>query len=212
MLVGDFTAVNSFTRNRVARLLTDGQVDTAFNPGSGADNFINAVAIQPNGAILIGGGFSSYTGTSRNGLARLTSSGALDTTFNPGAGINPGDTASSAIQAIALQSDGRIIIAGNFTTYNSVAINRVARLNADGSLDTTFNNLGSGPNDRVYSVAVDGSGRIILGGAFTSINGVLANRIARLNVDGSLDSSFSGLGAGPNGDVYAARLMEAGAS
>lgn len=78
--------MNTSSRNRVARLLNDGQIDTTFNPGSGADNYINAIALQPDGRILLGGGFSSYNGLSRNGVARINADGSLDATFNPGAG------------------------------------------------------------------------------------------------------------------------------
>ncbi len=166
LLVGDFTAVNTATRNRIARLLPGtvfangsidfqaGQMDTTFTPGSGADNFINALALQPDGSIIIGGGFSSYTGVSRNGIARVTSTGSLDTSFDPGAGVNPGDTADKAIQSLALMPDGRVVAAGNFTTFNSQNFNRVVRLTASGAVDTAFNSLGVGPNDRVYAVVV----------------------------------------------------------
>ena len=200
VIVGDFTAVNTTPRNRVARLLNDGSLDTTFNPGSGADGFINAVVLQPDGRILIAGGFSSFVGTSRNGVARLTTTGALDTTFDPGAGINPGDTVASAVQAIALQPDGRILLAGNFTTYNSQNFNRIVRLNTNGSVDASFNGLGAGPNDRVNAITVytNGtlSGKILVAGSFTRVNGQVFNRLCRLNAYGSVDSTFSALGSG----------------
>ncbi|MEN9573245.1 MAG: hypothetical protein RL514_1100 [Verrucomicrobiota bacterium] len=230
LIVGDFTAVNTVPRNRVARLLPGiaftnqatgivsgidyqaGQLDTTFAPGSGADNFINTVVVQTNGAILIGGGFSSYTGVSRNGIARLTSTGALDTTFDPGAGVDPGDTADKAIQSLALLADGRVVAAGNFTTFNSQSFNRVVRLTATGGVDPTFSGLGIGPNDRVYSVvaytnsASPHFNKLLIAGAFTSVNGVTLNHLARLNVDGSVDASFNAFGAGVDGDIFSVAL------
>lgn len=212
ILAGDFTAVNTSSRNRVARLLSDGQIDTTFNPGSGADNYINAIALQTDGRILLGGGFSSYTGVSRNGVARINADGSLDATFNPGAGVNPGDVVDNAVQAIALQTDGRVVVAGNFTTFNSAPYNRVVRLTATGAADPTFNALGAGPNDRVYAVAVYPStsalhaNKILIAGAFTTVGGQIRNGLTRLNADGSVDLTFSGLGSGPNNAVFAVAL------
>ncbi|MBL0025187.1 MAG: T9SS type A sorting domain-containing protein [Saprospiraceae bacterium] len=155
-----------------------------FNPGTGANDLIQRIAIQNDGKIIIVGRFNSYNGTSRNRVARLNADGSLDETFNPGTGAND-DVWSSAIQ-----SDGRIIIGGNFTSVNEMSRNRIARLNADGSLDGTFN-PGTGANDDVWSSAIQSDGRIIIGGNFTTYGGTARNRITRLNPDGSLDASFN---------------------
>lgn len=219
IIVGDFTAVNTTPRNRVARLMTNGGLDTLFNPGSGADGFINAVALQPDGRIVIAGGFSSFVGTSRNGVARLLTNGALDTSFDPGAGIDTGDTIDKAVQAIALQPDGQILLAGNFTTFNSQLFNRVVRLNTNGSVDAAFTGLGAGPNDRVNAIAVYTTnntadpnlvGKILVAGAFTSVNGTLLNHLARLNADGSLDTTFNSFGSGADGDIFALAIQSDG--
>ncbi|MEJ5263988.1 MAG: T9SS type A sorting domain-containing protein [Bacteroidales bacterium] len=180
---GDFTSYNSTPRNRIARLNADGSLDTTFNPGTGPDNFVDAIALQSDGKIIIGGYFTSYNSTPRNRIARLNADGSLDTTFNPGTGPN------NIITAIALQSDGKIIIGGVFTSYNGTPINRIARLNADGSLDTTFN-PGTGPNNIITAIALQSDGKIIIGGVFTFYNGKESNIIARLNTDGSLDPEF----------------------
>jgi uncharacterized delta-60 repeat protein len=187
---GFFTSYNGTAINRIARLNADGSLDTGFNPGMGANNTITTTAIQADGKIIIGGGFTSYNGTAINLIARLNADGSLDTSFNPGTGAN------SAITTTAIQADGKIIIGGAFTSYNGTAINRIARLNADGSLDTGFN-PGMGANNTISTTAIQADGKIIIGGAFTSYNGTVArNRIARLNADGSLDTGFNpGTGA-----------------
>src|ERR1035437_220783 len=91
--------------------------------------------------------------------------GVNDTTFNPA-----GQGADNRVYATAIQSDGKIIIAGLFTTYNGTAINRIARLHTNGSLDTTFHQV-TGANNDVYSITLQSDGKIIIGGLFTTYNG-----------------------------------------
>jgi hypothetical protein len=88
------------------------------------------------------------------------------------------------VNAIALDSSGKPIVGGNFTTVNGTPRNRIARLNTDGTLDTTFN-PGSGMDNRVEAIALDSSSKLLVGGAFTKVNNITRNRIARLNTDGS---------------------------
>jgi len=83
---GSFSSVNGVTRSRVARLNADGSLDTGFDPGSGASSTVNAVAVQADGKVLIGGSFSSVNGVTRSRVARLNTDGSLDTGFNPGSG------------------------------------------------------------------------------------------------------------------------------
>lgn len=97
---------------------------------------------------------------------------------------------------MAVQPDGKILIAGNFTGFNTIPLERVARLNADGSLDETFDTE-SGANDRIYSVVLQSDGKILAGGRFTAFKGTDRKGIARLNSDGTLDTSFDpGSGVG----------------
>ena len=180
---GVFTSYNGTALNRIARLNADGSLDTSFDPGTGANNTVRSIAVQTDGKIIIGGVFTIYNGTGRNFIARLNADGSLDTSFDPGTGAN------SSIESIAVQADGKIIIGGFFTTNNGIARNRIARLNADGSLDTSFD-PGTGANGTVRSIAVQADGKIITGGSFTSYNGTARNFIARLNADGTLDSGF----------------------
>ncbi|MDA3894000.1 MAG: T9SS type A sorting domain-containing protein [Salinivirgaceae bacterium] len=186
---GDFTSYNGTTINHIARLNADGTLDPTFNPGTGANNEVNSIAILSDGKIIIGGKFYSYNGTTKGKIARLNTDGTLDANFNQGSGAN------NDVNSIAIQNDGKIIIGGDFTSYNGTAINRIARLNMDGTLDATFN-VGFGANNDVYSIAVQSDEKIIIGGYFTSYNGTTRNPIARLNADGTLDATFdTGTGA-----------------
>jgi len=192
---GSFTAYNGTTMNQIARLNADGSLDTSFNLGSGTNGPVTAVIIQSDGKIIIGGYFNTYNGTVTNRVARLNTDGSLDAGFNTG---NTG--ADGVVYAITVQSDGKIIIGGNFMSYNGTAINRIARLNANGTLDTTFNVGGTGANTNVYVIAVQSDGKIIAGGAFNKYNGTATKYIARLNADGSLDTGFY-VGIGANNTI-----------
>ncbi|HSC76399.1 MAG TPA: thrombospondin type 3 repeat-containing protein, partial [Pseudomonadales bacterium] len=201
LIGGYFTTYKGTTINRIARLNSDGSLDTSFNPGTGANDTVSAIALQPDGKVLIGGSFTTYNGATANRIARLNSDGSRDTSFNPGTGVDVG-----AVTAIHV--DDKIIIGGTFTSYNGTAINRIARLNSDGALDTSFN-PGTGVNNTVYSIALQSDGNVLIGGSFTTYNGATANRIARLNSYGSLDTSFSP-GAGVNGTVFVIALQADG--
>jgi uncharacterized delta-60 repeat protein len=190
LIGGDFTSVHGSTRNYIARLNADGSLDTTFAPNGGANRLVRAMALQADGKILIGGDFTIVNGSARNYIARLNADGSLDPSFAPTSGAN------NAIESITLQPNGRIVIGGNFTIVNGVVRNRIARLNLDGSLDTSFAPVG-GMNENVTTTALQPDGKIVVGGGFSTVNGVARNRIARLNPDGSLDTSFA-----PGADYY----------
>ncbi len=203
LIGGLFTSYNGITHNRLARINPDGSLDTSFSGGTMADNTINAMALQPDGKILVGGAFTSYNGVTRNRLARINPDGSLDTSFSGGSMAMGGD-----ISAIAIQSDGKVLIGGAFTTYNGVTRNRLARINPDGSLDTSFS-WGSMANLIINAMALQSDGKIVIGGAFTTYNGVTRNRLARINPNGSLDTSFSG-GSMANSAVNALSVQSDG--
>ncbi|NBV23529.1 MAG: hypothetical protein EBS05_16620, partial [Proteobacteria bacterium] len=187
VIAGDFTSVGGSLRSRVARLLADGTLDTSFSVGTGANNSVNTLALQPDGKTLIGGNFTNFNGTARGRIARLNTSGSLDTSFAPGTGAN-GIVFGIAVYPPGTNS-GKVLVVGSFTTFNGVTVNRLVRLNADGSQDTTFN-PGTGANSTVATVSLQPDGKILVGGLFSSINGVSRSRLARLNADGSLDLAF----------------------
>ncbi len=175
--------------------------------GSGADNCVCAIALQDDGKIIIGGFFESYNGELRGCVARLNANGSLDTNF-----LSTGDGADNPVLALAVQEDGKILIAGKFDSYNGTDRGYIARLNTDGSLDTGFLGMGNGANGNVYSLAVQDDGKILIGGWFTSYNDTNRMHIARLNADGSLDTGFLAAETGANGDIYSLVIQGDGKS
>jgi uncharacterized delta-60 repeat protein/uncharacterized repeat protein (TIGR01451 family) len=199
VIVGNFTAYNTTPRNRIARLTLLGDLDPTFVPGAGADDFINAVVVTPEGQIVIGGGFTSFNGNSRRGVARLNSDGSVDSNFNPGLGAN------GPVYALDVQlPNGQVVIGGDFTLVNGEDRKYLARLNPSGSVDATF--TPAVPDGIINAVAVDNTGKVVIGGVFGSINGIRRRCIARLNVDGSPDDTFNP-GTGLDGPVYAIKIQ-----
>jgi len=199
---GDFTGYKGITQNRIVRLNSNGNLDTSFTVGTGFDSSVETIILQSDGKILVAGSFTEYNGTARNRIARLNSNGSLDTSFTIGTGFNNG------VQTIALQSDGKILVGGNFTEYNGTTQNYIARLNANGSLDNSFT-IGTGFNSQVYSIAIQSDGKILAGGLFTNYNGTIRNFIIRLNTDGSLDNSFI-IGGGFSSFLFSVALQSDG--
>jgi len=175
-------------RERFARLHADGSLDSDFVANAGGN--VRSIGVQPDGSIVIGGAFTQLWGkgntiTSRSHLARFNPDGSLDLGFNPG--IN------SSVEAIAFQTDGRIVIGGYFThaqppgATTAINRNRLARLNPDGSVDANFQIDTGG---RILTEVVQADGKIIIGGSFTNVGGEAHNYLARLHPDGSVDSSY----------------------
>lgn len=193
---GNFIVYNGISTNKIARLNTDGSLDTTFNIGTGFNSpqnlGLSAIYIQSNGKILVAGSFTNYNGVDVNGLVRLNTDGSLDTTFNAGTGPN------NSIKSIVAQLDGKIYVCGDFTLFNNTAANYIVRLFADGSVDSLFDSANSQPNAvGINTMDIQSDGKVIIGGNFTLYFGVVINRIARLNPDGTLDLSFN-IGSGAN--------------
>ena len=202
---GEFTAFNNIPQRSLTRVMPDGSLDSSFDVGSGFSDQLRAIALQPDGKLVIGGFFTNVNGINRSRVARLNVDGSLDTFFNPGAG------ADNPVYALAIQpDDGRILIGGNFTTFNGVTRPNLARLNTNGTLHTLFN-VGNGPNGVVYAIAIQPDGKILIGGDFTQINNIPQNRLARLHRDGSLDTNFlAAIGSGADAPVRAITVQSDG--
>jgi len=177
LLGGTFTLYDGTTRNRIIRLNSDGSIDNTFNIGTGFNSFVNSIQIQSDGKILVGGGFTSYNGTTSNLIIRLNSDGSIDDTFNIGTGFN------DFVNTLTTQSDGKILVGGQFTSYNGTTSNRIIRLNSDGSRDDTFS-IGTGFNNTVVIIQLQSDGKILVGGQFTTYNGITSNRITLLSTNG----------------------------
>lgn len=172
----------------------DGALDLNFNTGAGPNGYnIMAMGLQKDGKIIVAGDFTTYDGIARKGIARLNNDGSIDQNFDIGAGLE------GRVLNIVVQEDGKIIITGDFTKFNNIEKRFVTRLNADGSLDDTFNAGGSGANTSIYSGVQQPDGKILIAGDFHYYNGVPRGKVARLNTDGSLDSTFdSSVGSNNN--------------
>lgn len=196
LICGNFTQFDGTNRSYIARLNADGTLDNSFQ--AEVSYWVRTMALQPDGKIIIGGFFNNVEAASRNLIARLNPDGSLDYSFDPGSGgsgtLGTGIDGKSDpfIFYTALQPDGKIIITGNFTTFNGVGRNGIARLNTNGTLDVTFN-VGSGLNSASWgrSILVQSNGQVMLTGWFTSYNGGGFNRMVRINSDGSADTSFN---------------------
>jgi uncharacterized delta-60 repeat protein len=210
LIGGSFSSANGLSRGNIARFMTNGFLDTTFNPGAGANGTVYAMAeafIKGAREIYVGGAFSAISGGPGNpfgtsfGLARLNNNGIYDSSFNVGSGV---DGTVDAIVVYPTNSilAGKVLIGGSFVHYNGALVNGLARLNSDGSVDTTFNAGTAATNGTVNAISIQSDGRIVVGGNFGTFNGVSAGNIVRLNTDGSIDAGFNGsIGQGANNGV-----------
>jgi uncharacterized delta-60 repeat protein len=200
---GRFTVANNVARNRIARFNFNGSLDTTFDPGTGADGEITAAVLQPDGRIVVAGLFTSFNGFPHNRVCRLNANGSVDQNFGLGNGIN------NAALALALQSDGRIIVGGQFSQVDLTLRNNLARLNTNGSVDLSFDPGPNGPSGDVNAIVIQPDGRIVIGGTFIGYNGFARGGIARVLGNGALDPSFDS-GVGTGGNVFALALQQNG--
>lgn len=189
---GTFTNYNGNTAKNLVLLNMDGSIDNAFNCATGANDEVRVVAAQSDNKILVGGYFTAYHGFSQGRITRLTPFGYIDNSFNSGSGFN------GIVYDIKVLADGKILVAGSFTTYNGQPCDRLVRLNADGSIDPTFST--GGISSSVSSISIASDGKIAIAGGFSTINGISRTRIAQLNADGSLDLTFD-CGTGYNAAI-----------
>jgi len=205
VIVGDFKYYNTTQREYIVRVSPSGGLDSTFDGGSvtfagGKAYFVTIQPNgQPNGLILASGAFTTYQGVSSKGIVRITSSGAIDTAFSTAIGTGFGGITMTDFDTVKLkvQTDNKIIAYGVFTSFNNISKNNIVRLNANGTLDTTFNS-GTGFNGAVRSLVLEPDGKMIIGGEFTTYNGTAVKKIVRLTTTGVLDTSFS-VGTGPLG-------------
>jgi len=206
---GGFTSLCGQVRNCLGRLNADGTLDIAFNPG--ANNTVYCLALQVDGKILVGGQFTTLGSASRNYLGRLNADGSLDTAFNP---LMGSVTTSSLVSTLALQPDGKVLVGGLFRTVLATTFRtNLVRLTTSGALDTAFNAKVGGASplnlslSAVDCLAVQADGGILVGGAFTSLDGLACTHLGRLNSDGTRDTSFN---SSASAEVYSLALQADG--
>lgn len=194
----------SYPYGRIARLKPDGIIDPSFKPGVGADGSISALARQPDGKILVGGDFSNLDGNPRARLARLNANGSIDPTFNPGTG------ADRTIYDVLVLPDGKILVAGLFTTFNGTPREYLVRLNEDGSVDPGFTgpDFGGTSGWWVRSLALQADGRVLVAGVFFFSGTNQRASLCRLNANGSLDPTFNGIVQGASAAFTGTSLGE----
>ncbi len=230
LYAGLFLSVERQPRNYIVRFNADGTLDSSFDSGGTVDGYINSIALQTDGKIIVAGKFSNVAGQPQQGIARLNADGSFDPTFR----VSFTPNALIENTGIAIQTDGKIIFTGNFgqiagqTRINFARVNTdgsldtsftapancfgrrvafqtdgkiivnsscggssgISRLNANGALDSSFT-PGTGANGSVDAVVLQSDGKILVGGQFTTFNGLTRNGFARLNTNGSLDTAFN---------------------
>lgn len=198
---GDFTGVHGVSLNGVARLGPDGEVDTTFNPAGGPDSDVTALAEQPDGKLLIAGPFKTVNGVPRAGLARLNQDGSLDLTFDPGAGLLS-TNGVGFIRAILPRNDGMVWVAGAFTHFDTHYSRLLARLGANGNVDSTYVSPftqglitlpGPVPLSEIYALEPTADGKLLAAGQMylgSFLQTIRAN-VVRLTAAGSVDATFT---------------------
>jgi uncharacterized delta-60 repeat protein len=173
----------------IARINTDGSLDTTFNPGFGISvGNISSVAVQPDGKLLVIGDFEKFDTTTVPGFVRLNAAGTVDSTFQ--AMLAQGDEYISRAQVILLLADGTIAV----WDQNNL---RLQILNSDGSLNSLLGTASGGSintfagTGNVYAMAQQPDGKLLIGGGFYYFSGQPALNLLRLNTDGTVDNTFN---------------------
>ena len=189
---------------------SESALSSAFSGGEGVNGEVNAVAVQADGKIVIGGKFTAVNGIPRNNIARLNADGSLDRAFSE----KQANGVNGQINALAIQPDGGIIVGGLFTQAGQVETMNLARYKTDGSADKNFGGASGAPgtNGVVLALAVQGDGKIVVGGNFNTVLGQPCRSLARLKADGTLDGLVPAQSARLNGPVMALAAAPDGTS
>ena len=172
---GDFRTYNRLATNRIIRLTSTWDRDTSFNIWNWFDSIVRTVAFQSDGKIIAGGDFTVYNWDAVGSIIRLNADGTKDTAFSIWSWFD------GNVHKIVMQSDGKILVGGEFENYNWAGGNKIIRLNSDGTRDNTFSAIWI--NDIVYSILVQNDGKILVGG-WSSKN------LVRLTTTWAQDTTF----------------------
>lgn len=176
----------------LVRLNTDGSMDATFDAGAGIRfGGVSNIILQDDGKIIVGGNFDEFSGTLISGMIRLNPDGSIDNSFDLGLPVG------SNVRDFDIQADGKIIIAGS--VQSSIFLKR---FNTDNTEDASFNEDLVGADAEIYSINTVEDDKIIITGTFTSYNGTTRHQMARLNSNGSLDTSFESYNIPINNSNY----------
>lgn len=172
LVVGGFTMVHGVQRNKVCVLNADGSLHTGFDPGSGPDQIPNHALVTSAGRIVLAGAFQQYNSTPAHRIVVLQADGSIDPQFASGAGYN------ASVTHLSEAADDALWVAGNMATFNGTEVAALHKLMPDGSVVHLFpaTNALDGPPIGLAST----NGSVIIGGSFTTVNGVQRVRLARL--------------------------------
>ena len=204
LLAGNFVKFSGVSVNKIVCLLPDGSIDHSFDTGTGFDDDVNAMTVQPDGKIILGGKFTNYNGNNVGRIIRINQDATIDDSFLSGSGFS-GD----AIQVIKRDPLGNIMVAGSFTgSYDGITVNRLCFLNSDGTLKTDFD-IGTGPKTAsVFALENDVEGSWYIGGSFSVFDGLNQGRLAKISSDGDHDTSYLSAGIGFDSSVFKALPLE----
>lgn len=200
-LGGDFTRYRDVSAARLVRIDFDGSLLKGFHEKGGFGNGSVLTLRESKGVLYVGGSFTSYRGRPAMRLAKLGAiDGELDRTFSPATGPNG---ASGSVRALLVESDGNLVVGGDFTSIRDRGAARLARIRADGEF---LANFGSGFNDAVESLTFWGDD-LVVGGAFSQFDGREAKRLVRLHSSGQRDDGFLPVAEGFDGSVSALAVL-----
>ena len=213
-------------RQNIFRINSDFTIDAptittdnrpVFDPKEGANEYVTAILPTYDGRLVVGGLFTTFNNVTHMYIVRLTDNanasiavygtpltdGTIDPTFDPTLAFDSNVlTLAEQLDPATGQPNGQYLVGGLFNNVNGKPATKLARINNDGSVDTTFKPT---IDERVDIVAAQPDGKVLIGGDFTTINGVTETHIARLNFDGSVDTTFSAAATGVlanNTDTY----------
>lgn len=207
---GSFTAIgtsdstsstqpNPINVANFVRTNNDGSLDPTFVPPN-INGPVYAANPEPNGEMVVGGNFSQVANgatwtqpAAHNGLVMFLTSGNDQGQMDPS--FNPALNAGAIVYSVVIQTNNQILIGGSFNNINGTAVSNLARLNPDGSLDTSFNPMVTG--GPVTAIALEPDGSIVIGGSFTAVGGTAQANLAIVSSSGALSSSFNVAVNGP---------------
>lgn len=173
---------------------------SAFGNGEGVSGSVQALVVQQDGKVVIGGTFTAVNGVPRQNLARLNADGTLDAAFLPQTIDGP----NGPVAALLLLPDGSILAGGDFSAVGNLIRGDLVKFKPDGTADADFGKMEGGvaTNGSVAALALQPDGSIIVGGTFTTFYGQPRRGIARLGADGTVARADPGL-ENLNGKVVA---------